>query len=133
VASAPVLLDRTEAGELAAARRACAAFGSDGVALLVDARAAREWPAPLRGICGTPAVVVRRPTPARVAAVADRVELLGGRPVLVAAAATSLLRLDAAAVERVVDLETTEVPRTLIRRPGRGVPLQVELWVGRAR
>jgi hypothetical protein len=131
-ATAPLLTTRTEQGQLAAVARACAALGPADVALLVDGRAAREWPQPLRGVCGVPAVVVPEPSPATVAAVAARARERGRRPVLVAAEGPALLlRLGAAEVEQVVDLATTEDARLLTRRPDAPVALDVDLWLGR--
>ncbi|HEU4676726.1 MAG TPA: hypothetical protein VFS29_12095, partial [Motilibacteraceae bacterium] len=82
VGAVPLLPVRTERGELAAVRQACAALDPGDVVLLVDLRAQREWPAPLRTACGVPAVSVLDPSPARVRAVAERARTRGYRPVL---------------------------------------------------
>ncbi|MGN6334407.1 MAG: hypothetical protein ACTHOD_22585 [Motilibacteraceae bacterium] len=133
VGAVPLLPVRTERGELAAVRQACAALEPQDVVLLVDLRAQREWPAPLRTECGVPAVSVVDPSPARVRAVAERARARGHRPVLAAAepasAAQTLRALDGQDVRRVVHLRSTE-DRRLLREPPRSAGyLAVDLWL----
>lgn len=136
VGAVPLLPSRTEQGELAAVRQACAALDPDEVVLLVDLRAQREWPAPLRTECGVPAVSVVDPTPQRVRAVADRARAQGRRPVLAAAepaaAAATLRALGGEDPRRVVDLTSSEDRRLLTRPPRSAGYLAVVLWLARA-
>jgi hypothetical protein len=126
---------RTEAGEPAAADQACAAFAPGDVALLVDARARQEWTAVLREACGLPAFALpgqatdRSATRAEVLDVAARVRAAGHRPVLVAQSAEPLPRLTGRPARQVVDLDTAEHQRLLLRPPGELVPVSIELWL----
>ncbi|GAB3686208.1 hypothetical protein [Angustibacter aerolatus] len=134
LATAPTAGERTERGEVAALHRACRAFGPGDTAVLVDSRAANEWTQVLRGACDVPTVVVRtrrgQPLPAEtVATVVRGVEAAGRRPVLVAADPAGVT----GATRQVVGLRTTEDARLLERRPGRGVRLDVDLWLAPVR
>ncbi|GAB7192221.1 hypothetical protein NUM3379_29300 [Kineococcus sp. NUM-3379] len=144
VATAPVAGLRTEAGQLAAVRAACASFAPGDVALAVDARARNEWPQVLRGVCGVPtaSVVVRTSVgpegsaeavaQVREAAhrAAERIRAAGRRPVLVAHDPASLERLGVAAssVRQAVRISTTEDERVLTERPDGAQRLDVNLW-----
>jgi hypothetical protein len=137
-ATAPVATERTERGEVAALRRACAAFGPSDTAVLLGSRAANEWPQVLRGVCGVPSLVVRwsptRPVPqATLDRVVEGIAAAGRRPVLVTADAAQVLTAVGARPRQVVDLRTTEDARLLTRRPASGVPLDVDLWVAPVR
>jgi hypothetical protein len=137
-ASWPLAGARTEAGEPAAVRAACAAFGPGDVALLVDARTRQEWMPALRQVCGVPTFSVPgQPadddaTPAQVRAVVARVRSAGGRPVLVAQSGVVLPRLARAPQRRVAALGSMEHSRLLVRPADRLVPLSVELWIAAA-
>jgi hypothetical protein len=137
-ATAPLAGARTEHGELDALRTACAAFGPDSAALLVDARSRQEWTPGLRQVCGVPTFVVpadatdRDATRAEVEAVAARVRAAGRQPILVAQSGKPLPTLTAAPQRRVVQLQTAEHDRKLTRRPSRVAALQIELWVAPA-
>lgn len=116
---------RTEVGELAALRRGCAAFAPGEVALMVDGRAAREWPQGLRG-CGVPAAVV---VPGGLGQAVEAARRAGSSPVLVGAEGP--VRLAGWSTQHVVDAVVREDDRVLTRRPTRTVPLDVDLWLSR--
>jgi hypothetical protein len=59
------------------------------------------------------------------------VEAAGRTPVLVTADGARVLTDLGASPRQVVDLRSTEDARLLTRRPGAGVPLDVDLWVAR--
>jgi hypothetical protein len=131
--------ERVEAGELTAVQQVCAAFRPGDVALMVDSRAANEWPQVLRGFCGVPALsttTALRADPGRLGAAVDRVASAvdgrAGRLVLVAAdSGQSLRRLglaQAVLVNR--DVEVREDPRLLERRPDHLVTLPMQVWLG---
>jgi hypothetical protein len=127
-------LSRTEAGEPQAVETACAAFAPGEVALLVDARSRQEWTAVLREVCDVPAFGVPGDgsddvaTRTQVAEVAARVRAAGGTPVLVAESGQPLAELTDRPRRQVVDLDTEEQRRDLLRPPTGLAPLSVELW-----
>lgn len=128
---------RTERGEVAAVRRACAAFGPGDSAILLDSRAANEWTQVLRGVCAVPTVVVHATAAqpadrATVLAVARAIAARGRRPVLVAAESPEAVRRLGATPTHVVHLTTTEDQRLLTRRPGGAATLSVDLWLAPA-
>lgn len=137
-ATLPVATQRTERGEVGAVRAACDALAPGDTAVLVDSRAANEWTQVLRGVCGTPSVVVRplraggvsRPDVGTVRAVATAVTAAGRRPVLVAAESAQALTTLGVTPTQVVSLSTTEDQRLLTRRPGGSAALRVDLWLG---
>jgi hypothetical protein len=130
--------ERVEQGELAAVDQVCRSFQPGDVALIVDARAANEWPQVLRGYCGIPSLSTTsalRGDPVRLAAAVRQVDQAvaqrGGRLVLVAADSTqSLSRLGLS--EAVVAVNTTvrEDARLLERRPDHLVALPLQVWLG---
>ncbi len=137
LASASFLTPRTERGEVAAVTRACTAFAPTDTAVLLDSRAANEWPQVLRGVCGVPSLVLRvprgQPVPvATLSRVVQAVRDAGRRPVLVTAESPGPLQSLGAVPRQVVDLRTSEDQRLLTRRPDGLAPLDVDLWVAPA-
>jgi hypothetical protein len=138
LATWPHVDERVELGELKAVDAACAQFRPGDVALMVDSRAANEWPQVLRGYCGVPALSTTsalRRDPASLSAAVDEVgravSAKGGRLVLVAADSTtslSRLGLDHAVVG--VDVHVREDPRLLEQRPDHLVDLPIHVWLG---
>jgi hypothetical protein len=130
--------ERVELRELAAVDTVCAQFRPGDVALMVDSRAANEWPQVLRGYCGVPALSTTSSLRAdhsalssAVARVGHDVAAHGGRLVLVAADSTASLRdlgLDRAVVG--VDTRVEEDPRLLEQRPDDLVDLPIHVWLG---
>jgi hypothetical protein len=130
--------ERVELHELAAVDSVCGQLHPGDVALMVDSRAANEWPQVLRGYCGVPALsttTALRQDPAGLSAAVDRVRrdvsARGGRLVLLAAdssVALSNLGLDHAVVG--VDTRVQEDPRLLEQRPDDLVDLPVHVWLG---
>jgi len=131
---------RVEAGSLAAVEEACRGFAAGDVALMVDARAANEWPQVLRGQCGVPALSTTtglRADPvalgAAVARVREHVEAEGRRLVLVAAEdPEALTALTGAEPDLLVDRAVLEDARLLEQRPEALVPLRISLWAAPA-
>jgi hypothetical protein len=109
------------------------------VALMVDSRAANEWPQVLRGYCGVSALSTTstlRNDHARLAAAVGQirraVEARGGRLVLVAADSTdALTRLGLKTAVVGVDARVDEDPRLLEERPDSLVQLPIQVWLGR--
>ncbi len=138
LATWPHLDERVELGELAAVDSVCAALQAGDVVLMVDARAANEWPQVVRGYCGVAALsttTALRQDPPRlrraVADIASAVDARGGRLVLLAADSTKALTdlgLDTAVVG--VDTRVQEDARLLERRPDGLVELPVHVWLG---
>ena len=127
--SAALLAVRTEQGQIAAVEQACESLTADDVVLLVDRRAQLEWPAALRHLCGVPVASL---TPgADASRVATAIAAAGGRPVLATARSPEPLRALGLSPAHVVALATTEDARVLTERPGRAVPLRVDLWIAR--
>lgn len=136
-ATLPHRSGRVEAGELAAVDAACGAFADGDVALMVDSRAANEWPQVLRGQCGVPALsttgaVRQDPTALRslVASTTTRVRAAGKRLVVVAAGSASSISDLGVIPRQLVAVTVQEDDRLLTRRPDATVPLPVELWAG---
>ena len=139
LATWPHAQERVELGESAAVERVCEAFRPGEVALMVDSRAANEWPQVLRGQCGVPALstttALRRDDASLRAAVQQvrtALEARGSSLVLVAADSDKAVRdLGSANVTRAVDVTVREDPRLLERRPDHLVDLPVQVWLGR--
>jgi hypothetical protein len=133
--------ERVEAGELNAVQQVCAAFKPGDVALMVDSRAANEWPQVLRGFCGVPALsttTALRADPARLGSAVEQVKSAvdgrGGRLVLVAAdSGQSLRRLGLDSAVLAVNVRVHEDPRLLERRPDHLVTLPIQVWLGTPR
>ena len=138
LATRPHLDERVELGELSAVDEVCAQLHPGDVALMVDSRAANEWPQVLRGYCGVPALSTTsalRNDPARlksaVAQVATAVDARGGRLVLLAADSTdALTQLGLAHAVVGTDRRVQEDARLLERRPDHLVELPVQVWLG---
>ena len=110
--------------------------------MMVDSRAANEWPQVLRGQCGVPALsttsALRRNSDGLFAAVGQveqAVEARGAQLVLVAADSDDALR--ALGIDRIVPVVNRERdwvyedPRLLERRPDSLVVLPLQVWLGR--
>ena len=139
LATWPHVDERVEQGEWAAVDHVCAALRPGDVALMVDSRAANEWPQVLRGYCGVGALSTTsalRNDPIRLAAAVDRVrravDARGGRLVLVAADSTEALsRLGLTSAVVGVDARVEEDARLLEQRPDSLVELPIQVWLGR--
>ncbi|MDU0312697.1 hypothetical protein RKE38_03295 [Phycicoccus sp. M110.8] len=131
--------ERVEQGELAAVDRVCSAMQPGDVAIMVDSRAANEWPQVLRGYCGVPALsttTTLRQDPPRLrstlAQVESAVQARGGRLVLVAAdGPKTLTDLGLRTGTKAVDTTVREDARLLERRPDDLVDLPLLVWLGR--
>lgn len=131
--------ERVEDGELEHVETVCAAFRPGDVALMVDSRAANEWPQVLRGQCGVSALsttaALRRNDEAlfeAVGTVEEGVEARGARLVLVAADSEDALRaLGIDNVQQVLGERVREDARLLEERPDHLIPLGLHVWLGR--
>jgi hypothetical protein len=111
------------------------------VALMVDSRAANEWPQVLRGQCGIPSLsttsALRKDDAALAAAVAQVRQAVGergGRLVLLGAdSAEAVGALSGGQVQQVLDTTVREDARLLERRPDHLVTLPLQVWVAPAR
>jgi hypothetical protein len=142
LATWPHRAERVESGQLAAVGDVCSAFRPGDVAMMVDSRAANEWPQVLRGQCGVPALsttsALRSDSEGLFAAVGQveqAVEARGAQLVLVAADSDDALRaLGIDRIEPVVGKKWEQVledPRLLEQRPDSLVALPMQVWLGR--
>jgi FtsH-binding integral membrane protein len=139
LATRPLDRQRTELGELGAARTVCASFRPGDVAVAVGERTTNEWLQVLRGICDVPTLGLHvRDTStsteagrARLATALDRVlpevQAGGGRVVLVADR-EDLLRSLGVSPTQLVLVHTLEDQRLLTQRPSGSEPLDINLW-----
>jgi hypothetical protein len=146
MATLPHARERVEVGSVEAARSVCRTLAPGDVALMVDGRAANEWPQVVRGTCGVPALSltapVRRDDARRaqaVGAVATAVSASGGRLVLLAADSPRALTLPPGSPVRVgspvevTDVLVREDARLLERRPDTTLGLPLQVWLARVR
>jgi hypothetical protein len=139
LATRPHADERVELGEWKAVDTLCAAMRPGDVALMVDSRAANEWPQVLRGYCGVSALSTTstlRNDPMRLAAavrqVQTAVEARGGHLVLVAADSPDALgRLGLKGAVVGVDVRVQEDARLLEERPDSLVELGIRVYLGR--
>jgi hypothetical protein len=139
LATRPHVDERVELGEWKAVDRVCAALRPGDVAVMVDSRAANEWPQVLRGYCGVSALSTTsalRNDPSRLGAAVQQVqravEARGGRVVLVAAdSPDGLQRLGLKGAVVAVDARVQEDDRLLERRPDSLVELPIRVYLGR--
>ena len=139
LATRPHADERVELGEWRAVDTVCAAMRPGDVALMVDSRAANEWPQVLRGYCGVSALSTTstlRNDPTRLAAAVQQVqkavEARGGHVVLVAADSPDALgRLGLSGAVVGADARVREDDRLLERRPDSLVELPIRVYLGR--
>lgn len=139
LATRPHADERVERGEWAAVDTVCAALRPGDVALMVDSRAANEWPQVMRGYCGVSALSTTstlRSDPSRLGAAVEQVqkavEARGGRLVLVAAdSPDGLQRLGLKGAVVAVDTRVREDERLLEERPDSLVELPIRVYLGR--
>lgn len=139
LATWPHATERVEQGELAAVEQVCAAFRPGDVALMVDSRAANEWPQVLRGQCGISSLsttsALRKDDHVLAAAVEQVRRAVGGRGlrlVLVGADSDEAVSaLSSGPVEQVLDTTVLEDARLLERRPDHLVTLPLQVWLAR--
>ncbi len=139
LATRPHADERVEKGEWAAVDDVCSQLRPGDVALMVDSRAANEWPQVLRGYCGVGALSTTsalRGDPTRLAAAVEQirsaVDARGGHLVLVAADSTeALTRLGLKTAVVAVDTRVDEDARLLEQRPDSLVQLPIQVWLGR--
>jgi hypothetical protein len=138
VATWPHRAERVEAGELAAVQAVCRSLAAHDVVLMVDSRAANEWPQVLRGQCGVPALSTTNSLRKNSAALRSAVNALrdaasarGRRLVLLAAdSSSSLSALGVSDIRQVAKTSVLEDARVLERRPDHLVSLRIDVWLG---
>jgi hypothetical protein len=143
LATAPVATERTELGQVQAARDVCDALdaaGPDPAVLAVGFRARVEWAPVLRALCGVPYVGIEPPAdPAPgedLATVLERAAATaragGATPVVLVGDVQSAQQVADATgrtAEPVVDVDTTEPDRLLVEPPTSSRPLTVQAWL----
>ncbi len=134
VASAPLLLDQANRGELAAVRATCDALPDGAAVIVTGARGRNELPQVIRAGCDVPVAVAPETDAASTVARATAAAREQGRTVVVLGdtAAAVAAAADAQA-ERVVLLVTREDDRQLVQRPRRLEVLHLEFWLARPR
>jgi hypothetical protein len=111
---------RTGPGEVGAVNGLCSSLGPSDSVLIVDRRVAAQFSQVIRGMCGIPVAWMTGQPPGAVQNALSGIGRAGRRPVLLAARPSELFRYGGSPV-RVVDLTTTQDPRTLTQPP-------VTLW-----
>ena len=138
VATWPHRAERIERGSLGVAEAVCDALEPDDMVLLVDSRAANEWPQVVRGMCGVPVLAVTtsvRQEPAALAALVDTVATaVSGedrRLVLLTADSTDALDELGVPAQPIADIVVREDQHAL-EAPPRGTDrLPTRVWLGR--
>jgi hypothetical protein len=141
LATWPHATERVERGELAAVEQVCRSFSDGDLALMVDSRAANEWPQVLRGQCGVPALsttAALRRSPAALESAVGQVSAAaqahGLRLVVLGAESDEALHaVGAARIHQVLDTTVLEDQRLLEARPDGLDELPLRVWVGTAR
>ncbi len=138
LATWPHRAERVEAGEQVAVDAVCRSVAPGDLLLMVDSRAANEWPPVLRGQCGVEALsttAALRDDPAAlrsaVAQIREAAASRGHRLVLLAAdSQASLAALGAGDIRQVANTSVLEDPRLLESRPEHLVTLPIDVWLG---
>jgi hypothetical protein len=138
LATWPVVTDRTEVGQPAAAEAVCEALPDDAVLIGVDDPTRVLWGPVLRARCGVPVVGIAAQPAAgdyrlRVGDAAEAARENGYTPVALAGATPGprddLTAALGAQWTPVVQLDTTEPQRWLEQRPDGTRPLRLEVWL----
>ena len=118
----------TEAGEVAAVHRMCAALPREASVVMVDGRVSGRFTEVIRGMCGYPAAVLPDPTQARVRLVVRRIAAAGRQPVLLATNRANLARYGTG-IQHIMLLHTTQEGATMTHPPEAVHPLDFEIWM----
>jgi 4-amino-4-deoxy-L-arabinose transferase-like glycosyltransferase len=123
VVTVPLAPQRTEQGELAAARAVCQALVPDDSVVLTDPL----WMPTIRGQCGLPVAQLPQATPDAVRAVVAGIRATGRVPVIAGATAGELRALGLTPIAA-ADLETRQDQQQLVIRPNGTEPLAVQFF-----
>ena len=112
-------------GELTAVNGLCRAIGPDASVVILDSLTADRFAQVIRGICGTPAAVLAKPTKNNVNTVVSGIEGVGRRPVLLAEQQAELT----GSSREVVNLLTTQEAHNLTVPPTRTWLIHYTVWM----
>ena len=118
----------TFAGEITAVRSLCAAIPPDAAVLFVSRNTGFQMAQLVRGMCGEPAAIVKRPSGHNVAMLIANIRRAGRRPVLLANSHDPLLRYGAQPRE-IVRLRSRGDPATLAEPPVYTSKFKAEVWM----
>jgi hypothetical protein len=121
-------LKATEAGEIAAVRRMCAALPTNSSVVTISGRVSGEFTEVVRGMCGYPTAVLRNPTPTSVAQVVRGIEQAGRRPVLLAGGRSQLTPYGNA-MKEIMALDTTQEQGLETRPPWTTAAMHMTVWI----
>jgi hypothetical protein len=106
----------------------CAALPGNSSVVMLNGRAADEFPEVVRGMCGLPAAVLPHPTPARVRQVVRGIDRAGRRPVLLATFRDALTPYGTGARE-IMRLHTRQDEATETVAPETTNRVHFEVWM----
>ncbi len=115
-------------GEITAVTGLCRAIGPGASVVILDSLTADRFAQVVRGICGTPAAVLDRPTRAEVESVVPGIQRVGRRPVLLAGTQDELAGAGGTSRE-VVNLLTTQEAHNLTSPPTRTWLIHYTVWM----
>jgi hypothetical protein len=126
IALTPVSVQRTELGEVALTSRICSVFRPTDTVLLIDP----QWMPVIRSQCGLPVAQLMRPSPAAVVRAADSIRAAGRTPVVAGSQSDSPVPLGLLTAV-VINLNSREDDKQLVRRPDTTAPLFLQFWMAR--
>jgi hypothetical protein len=118
----------TEAGEISAVHRMCAALPRQASVVMVDGRVSGQFTEVVRGMCGYPAAVLPDPTQASVRRVVRRIAGAGRQPVLLATHRAKLARYGSG-IQHIMLLHTTQELGIMTHPPEAVNPLDFDVWM----
>jgi hypothetical protein len=126
VATVPMAPDRTELGELAAARQVCASLRPTDSVVLLDG----QWLPTIREQCSVPVVLLQNPSVSAMSSLEHAIRARGRTPVIAGSQMTDPRTFGVASAPSVV-LDTRTDQSELLRRPYATDPLRLEFWLSR--
>ena len=118
----------TQAGEISAVHRMCAALPGNASVIMVDSKVRDRFSEVVRGMCGYPAAALPHPTQARVRQVARRIAAAGRQPVLLATTRARLAPYGTG-IQPIMLLHTTQETSSLMHPPEGVHPLDLHVWM----
>lgn len=131
ITSIGMAASRTDAGELAAVRRMCTAFGPGDSVVILERATADRFTQVIRGMCGADAGRIAHPEPKVVRRVVNEIRHAGRRPVLIGPDAVDVRKYGRPV--HVMALRTRQDPRSLVRPPHGTWSLTANIWLTRPR
>ncbi len=118
----------TEAGEIVAVHRMCAALPRKASVVMVGNKVSGRFSEVVRGMCGYPTATLHDPTAAHVRQVTQRIVAAGRQPVLLA---TNRARLApyGTGIQRIMLLHTTGEASSLMHPPEGVHKLEFQVWM----